>query len=76
MTLREIESIKHRASWCNSLATAVMSGGIIVPIAAFMTGNASTGTSIGIIFIISGMSLWIGFALHETGAKFIDEIAS
>lgn len=57
MTLQEIESIKHRASWCNSLATAVMSGGIIAPIAAFVTGNLSTGTNIGILCIISGASL-------------------
>jgi hypothetical protein len=74
MTLAEIEGIKHQASWLNSLATAVVSGGIIVPSVAFFTGVISNVTNIGVIALISGICLWAAIAIHEQGAKLVSEI--
>ena len=74
MTLAEIEGIKHQASWLNSLATAVASGGIIVPSVALFTGVISSVTNVGVVALISGICLWISVALHEQGAKLISEI--
>lgn len=76
MTTREIEELKHRASWFNSLGTAVISGGIIAPFVAFVTNHVLTKTGIGVMLIMSGIALWAGFALHEAGAKVINEIAT
>jgi uncharacterized membrane protein HdeD (DUF308 family) len=74
VTTREIEAIKHRASWLNSLGTAAISGGIVAPLVAISTSFALTVASIGAVLLLSGIALCAGFALHETGAKFIDEI--
>ena len=71
MTEAEVESLKHSASWYNSLGNAVITTGFLAPLVASIVGL--TG-ALGYLFITNGVSVILGSALHRWGSKFLEEI--
>jgi hypothetical protein len=71
MTQAEVESLKHSASWYNSLGNAVITTGFLAPLVASIVGL--TG-ALGYLFLINGVSVILGFALHRGGSKFLEEM--
>lgn len=76
MRTRDIEILKHRASFANSVGNSVMAGSIVAPIVAYITGNFSSDANIGVISLLAAGGLWLGFALHELGEKNLKEIST
>ena len=74
MNISEIEVLKHRASWMNSLATAVGTTGVLAPIAAYITGAIPTGSDVGVVLMINGLCVIIAIMLHIQGWMILSEI--
>jgi hypothetical protein len=71
MSQAEVESLKHSASWYNSLGNSLITTGFLAPLIASIVGL--TG-ALGYLFLINGASVILGFALHRWGSKFLEEI--
>jgi MFS-type transporter involved in bile tolerance (Atg22 family) len=71
VTQGEIEQAKHMATWCNSLATAAISAGVLTPAVAYLAGTASTVPNIGVICVISGICILAAFALNDKGSQIL-----
>ena len=62
------ERTKHRASWLNALATALVAAGAFAPAAAFLYGISTLPVGVGMLAAIASGCIALGTALHFLGS--------
>jgi hypothetical protein len=73
MTAAEIEQIKSKASWLNSISVAVATAGAIGPIFTYIFG-ASANFDPWLLFGATCVCLVLGWFIHMTGQDLLGEI--
>ncbi len=74
MSLIFNERRKHQASWCNSLATALMTAGAFAPGAALLYGLSPLPISVGALIGIALACATVSVGLHVAGSSFLGRL--
>jgi hypothetical protein len=74
MSLIHNERVKLTATWCNTLATALVAAGGFAPGAALVWGLAPSTTDFRILLLIVLACLALGLSLHFVGRAFLGRL--